>query len=90
MLHTGQTHGGQRLLPESIGQLRHLDREACVVCGAVWARRCNRCSFCNSNAPLRELRVGDTFQDRRQLGHQDAARGGTSIDQQSQSSQQVP
>ena len=44
----------------------------------------------HSYAPLRELRVGDTFQDRRQLGHQDAARGGTSIDQQSQSSQEVP
>ena len=89
MRHMGQKHGGQRLLPESIGQLRHLGRGAFVVRGAIRSRRCNRCSFCN-NTPLRELRVGDTFQDRRQAG-QDVAHGGTSIDQPlSQSSQPVP
>ena len=91
MLHMGQKHSGQRLLSESIGQLRHLDRGACVVCGAVRSRRCNRCSFCNSRTPLWELRVGDTFQDRQQPGHQDVARGSTSSDQQLlQSSQPEP
>ena len=78
----GQKHGGQRLLSESIGQLRHLDRRACVICGALRSRRCNQCSSCNSDTPLRELRVGDTSQD--------VARGGTSMDQQLlQSSQPV-
>ena len=89
--HMGQKHGRQRLLYGSIGQLRHFDRVACVVCGAVRSRRCHSCSFCNSNTSRRELRVGDTFQDRRRPGHQEVARGGTSIDQQlSQSSQPVP
>ena len=87
----GQKHGGQRLLSESIGQLRHLDLGAYVICGAIRSRRCNWCSFCNSNTPLRELRVGDTFQDRRQPGHQDVARGGTPMEQQLlQGSQPVP
>ena len=91
MLHMGQEARWATLLPESIGQLGHLDRGACVVCGATRSRRCNRCSFCNSHTPLRELRVGDTFQDRRQPGHQDVACGGTPMDQQlSQSSQPVP
>ena len=91
MLRMGQEHGGQRLLSKSIGQLRHLDRGPCMVCGATRSRRCNRCSFCNSHTPLRELLVGDTFQDRRQPGHQDVARRGTSTDQQLlQSSQPVP
>ena len=86
----GQNHGGQRLLSESIGQLRHLHRGACVICGAMRSRRCNRRSLCNSNTPLGELRVGDTFQDRLQRGHQDVARGETSMDQQLlQSSQPV-
>ena len=80
MLRMDKMHGRQRLLSESIGQPRHLDRGACVICGAIRSRRCNRCSLCNSNAPLRELRVGDTFQDRQQSGHQDVARGGTSMD----------
>ena len=82
MLHMGQKHGGQRLLSESIGQLRHLDRGACVLCGATRSRRCNRCSSCNSSAPLQQVRVGDTFQDRRQPGHQDAPHEGTPMDPQ--------
>ena len=32
-------------------------------------------AFCKSETPLRDLIVGDTFQDRRQPGHQDAAPG---------------
>ena len=72
MLHTGQKHGGERLLPESIGQMRHLDSGACVMCGATRSRRCDRCNSCNGNTPLRELRVGDTLQDLRQPGHQEA------------------
>ena len=55
------------------GQLRWLNRQACVHCGTVRSHRCRRCNSCGFDAPLRELRVGDTFQDRRQPGHQDAA-----------------
>ena len=41
--------------------------------------------------PLRELRVGDTFQDRRQPGHQSAVPGGAAADQQPpRSSRRVP
>ena len=41
--------------------------------------------------PLRELRAGDTFQGRRQPGHQNAAPSGAAADQQPpQSSQPVP
>ena len=61
MQHMGQKHGGQQLLPESVGQLRRLDRAACVVCGTIRSQQCNRCGLCQSNTPLRELRVGDTF-----------------------------
>ena len=82
MQHTGQTHGGQLLLPDSVGQLRWLDDAACVACGTVRSRRCRRCNLCGSDTPLRELRVGDTFQDRRQPGHQNAAASGTAAGQQ--------
>ena len=35
------------VLPESVADLRQLDRAACVVvCGAVRCRRGNRCTFC--------------------------------------------
>ena len=61
MQHMGQKHGGQQLLPESVAQLRQLDRAACAVCGTITSQRCNRCGFCNSNTPLRELRVGEYF-----------------------------
>ena len=43
MQHMEQKHGGQLLLPESAGQLRRLDRAACVVCGTIRSQRCNRC-----------------------------------------------
>ena len=90
VLHTGQKHGGQQLLPESVGPLRRFDRAACVVCATTRSQRCNRCRLCQSNAPLREFRLGDTFQDRRQPGHQSAAPGGAPADQQPpQSSQPV-
>ena len=82
MQQIGHKHGGQLLLPDSVGQLRRLDRAACAVCGAIRSQRCNRCGLCNSNTPLRELRVGNTFQDRRQPGHQDAAASGTAAGQQ--------
>ena len=92
MLHMGQKHGGQRLLSESIGQLRHLDREACVICGTIRSRRCNRCSFLQQQYTTpRPFVWAIPFQDRRQPGHQDAARGGTSVDEQLlQSSQPAP
>ena len=74
MLHMVQKHGGQQLIQESVVQLRTLDRAACVACDTIRSRRCRRCNFCRSDTPLRDLFVGDTFQDRRQPGHQDAAR----------------
>ena len=78
------------MLPESVGQLRRLYRAACVVCGTIRSQRCSRCGCCNSNTPLRELRVGDTFQDRRQAGHQNAAASTTATDlQPPQSSQPI-
>ena len=73
MQHMEQEHGGQLLLADSVGQLPWLSRQACVACGTVRSQRCHRCSLCKSDTPLRELRVGDTYQDRRQPGHQDAA-----------------
>ena len=55
------------------------------------SQRCRRCNFCGSDTLLRELRVGDTFQDRRQPRHQDATASGTAAGQQlPQSSQPVP
>ena len=80
MQHMGQQHGGQQLLPESVGQLRRLDRAVCVVCGTIRSQRCNRCGLCQSNTALRELRVSDTFQDRRQPLHHSAAPGGAPAD----------
>ena len=35
MQHMGRKHGGQQLLSESVGQVRRLDRAACVVCGTT-------------------------------------------------------
>ena len=61
-----------------MAQQRHLDRAACVACDTIRSRRRRRCSFCKRDTPLRDLVVGDTFQDRRQPGHQDAAPGGPS------------
>ena len=77
--------GRQQLLPESVGQLRHLDRAACEACGIIRWRRCRWCTFCGSDTrdtPFRDLRVGDTFQDRRQPGHQSAAPDGSPTAQQ--------
>ena len=89
MQHIGQKHGEQQLLPESVGQLRRLDRAVCVVCGTIRSQRCNRCGLCQSKTPLHELLVVDTFQDR-QRGHQSAAPSGATADQQPpQSSQPV-
>ena len=83
--------GGQQLIQESVAQLRHLDRAACVACDTIMSRRCRRCSFCKSHTPLGGLVVGDTFQDRRQPGHQDAApEGSPTVHQPLQSSQPVP
>ena len=69
LLHMVQKHGRQRLLPESVTQLRDLGRAACLACDAIRLRRCRRCTFCGSGTPFRDLLVGDTFQDRRQSGH---------------------
>ena len=91
MQHNWQRHGGQVLLADSVGQLRWLDRRACVFCGTIRSQRCRQCNNCGSDTLLRELRVGDTFQDRRQPGHQDAAVSGPAAGQQlPQSSQPVP
>ena len=91
MQHMGQKHGGQVLLEDSVGQLRWLNRQACVYCGTIRSQRCRRCNSCGIDTPLRELRVGDTFQDGRQPGQQDAAASGLAPGQQlPQSSQPVP
>ena len=64
--HMEQKHGGHLLVAESVGQLRWLSRQVGVFCGTVRSQRCRRCNSCGFDTPLRELRVGDTFQDRRQ------------------------
>ena len=63
----------QALTPESIAQLRQLDRRACVVRGAVRSRRGNRCNHCRVGIATR---VGNLFQDRRRPCHQEHASGG--------------
>ena len=68
MLHMVQKHGGQRLLPESVAQLRNLDRAACIACDTIGSQRCLRCTFCGSGAPLRDLRT--TVQPMRLLQQQ--------------------
>ena len=79
------------MLADTVGQLRWLNRQACIFSGTIRSQRCRRCKSCGFDTPLRELRVGDTFQDRRQPGHQDAAASGTAFGQQlPQSSQPVP
>ena len=71
----GQKHGGQTLLEDSVGQLRWLNRQACTL---VQSDRSGvaRATPAGLITPLRELRVGDAFKDRRQPGHQDAAASG--------------
>ena len=76
MLHIVEKHGRQRLLPGSAVQFCNLDRAAVIACDTIRSRRGRRCTFCKSDTPIRDLRVGDTFQDRRQPGHQDAAPDG--------------
>ena len=49
--------GGQQLTQESVVQLRHLDRATCVACDTNRSRRCERCSFCKSDTPTRDLIV---------------------------------
>ena len=57
----------------------------------ISSRRCPRCNLCKSDSPLRDLAVGDIFQDRRQPGHQHAtAQGSPTIHQPLQNSQPVP
>ena len=89
MLHMGQKHGGQRLLSESIGQLRHLDRGACVVCERHTVAAVQPMQFLQQ--PYTTSGTFGLETPFRTVGHQDEARGGTSIDQQLlQSSQPVP
>ena len=84
----GKDTEGSCCLQTVLGQLRQLNRQACVGLRGLSGRRCN---FCGSDTPLRELRVGDAFQGRRQSGHQNAVAGGTAASQQlPQSSQPVP
>ena len=70
MQHMVQKHGGQLLLADSVGRLRWLNRQACVACETI------------RSTPLRKLRVGDTSQERRQPGHQDAGASDTAAGQQ--------
>ena len=80
MQHMVQKHAVHVLLADSVVQLRWGDRQACVFCGTTRSQRCHNC--CGRDTPLRELRVGDTFQDRRQPGHHNpSASGGTAAGQ---------
>ena len=98
MQHMGQKRGRQQLHSGSFGQLRRLDRAACMICGAVRSCRCNRCDHNDANDAASATAVhhsanfvSDTFQDRRQPGHQNAAPDGAAADQQPpQSSQPMP
>ena len=93
---------GSTFAVRSVAQLPTLTRRqqmevSCSIIGRSQEVRCcllqrwRRCNYCGSDTPLRELRVGDTFQDRREPGHQDAAASGTAAGQQlPQSSQPVP
>ena len=57
----------------------------------IRSRWCHRCSYNESDTPTRDLTVGDTFQDRRQPGHQDAAPAGSpTVYHPLRSSQPVP
>ena len=88
MLHMVQKHGFFQLIQESVAKLRNLDRAACVDCDTIRSQRCRRCNFCGSDTPLRDLIFGDTFQDHRQPGHQDAAPDGSpTVEQPPHSSQ---
>ena len=49
---------------QSVGQLRCLDRAACMAWATIRSRRCRRCTISGSDTPLRELRVGDTSRRR--------------------------
>ena len=90
MLHMVQKHISQQLIQDSVAQLRHLDRAACVLCDTIRSRRCHRCSYCKSDTPTRDFSVGDAFQGR-QPGHQDAApKGMPTAHQPPRSSQPVP
>ena len=71
MTHMSQTHGGHKLTPESVAQLRQLDRAVCVICGTLRSRRGHRCSHCRADTATRDLVIGNIFHHRRQPGHQD-------------------
>ena len=70
------------LFEDSVGQLRWLNRQACVHNGTIRSQRCRRWISCGTDTAHREFRVGDTFHDRRQPGHQDAAASGPAAGQQ--------
>ena len=85
VLHMVQKHGGPQVFPESVAQLRNLDRAACVARDTIRSRRCHRCSHCKRDTPLPDLIV------RRQPGHQEAAlEGSPTVHQPFHSSQPVP
>ena len=88
----GQKHGGQVLLEDSVGQLRWLSHQACPVLLAGPPGRSGVASVTTAEATLLSVNFAlDTFQDRRQPEHQDAAASGTAAGQHlPQSSQPVP
>ena len=63
MVHMSQKHRGQTLTPESVAQLRQLDRAACVICSTIQSRPGNHCNHCRANAATLETVVGNIFQD---------------------------
>ena len=78
----GRSTEVRRCSQDSVGQMRWLNRQARVACGTTRWQRCRQCNSCGFDTPLREHRSGDTFHDRRQPRHQDAAAGGTAGGQQ--------
>ena len=57
---------GQQVIQESVAQLRHLDRAACVLCGTISSRRCHRCSHCKRDIMLAILFRTDNLDTRTQ------------------------
>ena len=83
MQHTGQKHGGQTLLEDSVGHLRWLNRRACVHCGTIRSQRLS---------PLQLLRVRHSSPRTSRWGHlpgqttaRASGRSGTAVRQVSNS-----
>ena len=61
MTHMSQKHGGQILAPQSIAQLRQLDRAACVVCATIRSLRVKPSQFLSGGQCGTSLCSGQHF-----------------------------